>query len=148
MATHLSWRHIELILNGHRFQGWSDDDPPVEFPDIDLVNVVTGKDGAAYYSDTGMLGGEVTIKLLPTSESAKRCLRWLEERDSGARLEFEGTYGDSEIGFSAALRGGALRTCRPATVPDQNFEVVFHFEEIIPDYDAAQFSPAPAVTAA
>ena len=143
MTTTLSSRHINLILNGHRFTGYAEDDPPVEFPDMDLVETVTGRDGAMYANDTAMLGGDVTVKLLPTSESSKQVLRWLAQRQRGERLEFEGEYGDTALGYDVVLRGGVMKTCAPATVPGKTFEVVFAFEELIPNYDGARFAAAP-----
>lgn len=144
MATIFSWRQIQLLLNGHRFTGFADEDPAVEFDSVDLAEITTGRDGTLHADDTGVLGGPVTIKLLPGSESVKQCLRWKAERDRGEHTEFEGTFADPTLGFSAALRGGIFMSCPTMTVPGQTFEVVFHFEEIVPDADGANFSPSPA----
>lgn len=143
MPTILSHRHIELVINGHRFDGYADDDSPVEFPDMELVDTQRGKDGTLYGTDTAMIGGEVTVKLLPVSQSAIRVLRWFDEIQRGARLEFEGNYGDAELNYSAQMRGGFLKRCPAMIDPGKTFEVVFEFEQIIPDMDGARFAPAP-----
>ena len=91
--------------------------------------------------------GEVNIKLLPTSTSAKRVVRWFAERQRGARLYFSGSYGDPEINFHVQLKGGLLKQCPPSVVPNKTFEVIFEFEEIIPDYDGATFAGAPVLAA-
>ena len=145
MPTILSTRHCELVINGHKFTAYADEDSPVEFPDIEHLEHSFGKDGTLYLSDTGMQGGEVTVKLAPSSPSAKRVLRWHAEMIRGMRLSFEGTYGDPGLSYDVTLRGGVLMKSPPSVVPNKTFECVFLFEQIIPNYDSAAFDPAPAV---
>lgn len=145
MPTILSSRHAELTINGHRFTGFSDDDPPVEFPDIELITTMRGRDGAMYASDTAIQGGEVTVKLLPTSQSAKQVLRWMTEILRGGRMLFQGSYADTELGYSVQLKGGMLKTAPPSVVPGKTYEATFEFEQLLPDYDGANFAPAPQV---
>ena len=144
MPNELSHRQCELILNAHRFTGFSDDDPPVDFPAIDLTKIQYGQDGTLYATDTGRQGGEMMVKLAPSSPSAQRIARWFRERQQGARRTFSGTYGDPGLGYSLTLEGGKLVSAPPIVVPGQTYEAKFSFERLIPQMDGAQFDPAPA----
>ena len=146
MPTILSFEHIKLTLNGHTFQGWANEDPPVEFPDIEFLETDWGKDGTLYASNTAIRGGEVMVKLLPSSRSTKKVLNWVSERQRGKRLSFKGTFSDPELGFTVTLRGGLLTQAAAAAVPDKTYEATFTFEEILPNYNTAQFDPKPAST--
>ena len=146
MPKQNSIRHIDFTINGHRIDGWADDDPPYEFPDIDTVEIKYGKDGSLYASDTGIQGGEVMLKLLPDSRSTKQILRWFAERQRGTALEFTGSFNDTERGYSVQMKGGFLKRCPAGTSINKTFEPVFEFEQILPDYDAADFDPPPPAT--
>lgn len=139
MPTILSHRHIKMTINGIRITGFADDDQPVSFPNIEMVDPKFGKDGSLYGTDTGMLGGEVTIKLLPAAPFVKQCLNWMAERHKLVRRTFYGTYGDNQLNFQISMLGGMLKSCTSASTPGQTFEIVFVFEELIPDYDNAKF---------
>ena len=143
MADILSHRDIECIIMGHRVEGWATDDPPIEFPSIDLMNVETGRDGTVYGTDTAMLGGEVKLKLLPTSRTALWFLIRLQERNKGVKRIFAGIYSNIALNYSVSMRGGLLKMMTPIIVQGQTFEPTIHFEELIPDVEAATFSPAP-----
>ena len=143
MPTTLSHRHIVLIINGHRYEGYASDDSPVEFGDNELVNTERGKDGTLYGTDTSEIGTVLTVKLLPVSRSAIRVLQWYTDIQRGQRLEFEGSYGDNELNYSCQMRGGFLTQCPSMIVPGKTFEHMFEFEEVIPDVDGARFAPAP-----
>ena len=143
----LSWRHIKLKIGGYTFKSLANDDQPVVFPNIEMVDVVYGKGGELYGNETGMLGGDVTVKVLPASPDAQTLLTWLAQRQKGSRRTFEGSFGDSVLNFSVELRGGIFKSCTMATSPGAAFEAVFAFQEIIPDYDGANFNNGGPVQA-
>ena len=136
--------HIEVQIDGFSMSGWANEDPPVEFPPIDALEAIFGKDGTLYGNDTGMRGGDVTLKFLPTSAGAQWWLQRWSERLKGKRRVFHGIYTDSELNVSISLRGGLLKTCPAAIVPGQTFEVTVTFQELIPNMDGANF-PGRAV---
>ena len=143
MPTELSYSHIDFRLNGERVVGYTDDGDPVEFDNITLAEIRRGKDGTMYTMGTGARGGKVTVRLLPTSLTAKSWLRKHAEILGGARLEWSGEYADSQQGWGVVLAGGVLTEAPPATTPDATLEFVFEFEEIKPNFDAAKFAPSP-----
>ncbi len=143
MTTQTSNRHTLLILNGVRITGFSDDDPPVELPDIELAEETFGQDGTMYVRGTAKQGGEVMVKLLPTSPQTKWLMRKHAEIQSGARVEWEGTYGDPTLNYKTLLRGGVLKSAPPGISPGKNAEFTFVFEQLIPQFDSARFAAAP-----
>lgn len=146
MPTQLSSVHHELILNGHRVEGYADESPPVELETVMLAEVKRGKDGTMYSMGTGSRGASITVKLLPTSRSSAFFLRAHARIQQGAVIEWKGSYGDPELGFSTNLRGGVMTECPPGVTPDATVEIKFEFEECIPDFDGARFAPAPRRT--
>ena len=146
MSTTLSFRHISFQVNGHEFTAWADEDPPVDFDKVDLLEITRGRDGTLYTSDKGVRGGNVTVKLLPTSPSAIRCLQWLNESLQDEDLDFEAIYADSRLGIALTLQGGKLMGCDPTIVDGKTFECTWVFEEFVPDVDGATLAPGPAVT--
>ena len=145
MPEILSHRHIIFRLNGKRLQGFADEDPPVEFPEIDMLDAVFGKDGALYGNDTAILGGEVVAKFQPTSQACIDILRWFAQRQRGSRLAFAGSYADLELGYSLDLRGGLFKMTKPIIVPGETFQATWVFEELIPDVDGVSFDPVPEI---
>ena len=128
-----------LALNGVRIEGFSNDDPPVEFPDIQLVEEMFGRDGHMYVMGTGLRGGDVVIKLLPTSPSIpafmdRHAMMQL-GRDPGF---YYGEYSDRNLGFSTYMYGGYIKQCPPAVSPGKTFEVTLVFQELRPQFKNAR----------
>ena len=146
MPAILSTRHCKLIINGHQFNGYSNDDPPVEFPDIDFLDYEFGKDGGLYGNDNGMQGGELLVKLAPGSESAKWCIRQLARRNRGERVLYSGSYGDVNLNYVTNMLGGRFKMCPPAVTPGKTFEATFVFKQYQPLYDGALFTPSPILS--
>ena len=143
MPNQLSHLHSRLTINGNRIEGLSDNDVPVELPDIELFTVKRGKDGTMYSMGTGAKGGPVIIRLLPTSRSAVLFLKWHSQIQTGMALEFDGSWQDTENGYSSQLRGGVMTEAPSGLHPGKDAEFKFEFEEIIPEMDGANFDPAP-----
>ena len=130
-------------MNGERVEGLSDDSPPVELPQIDLVEETYGQDGTMYVMGTSRRGGDVVVKLLPTSTTTKNWLRDFTRIQNGARISYNGRYGDATLGYATRLRSGYMKQARPGVSPGQNAEFTFVFEELIAEFDGADFGPSP-----
>jgi len=143
MPTQLSNVHHKLVLNGHVVQGFSEDDPPVEFDAVTLAEITRGRDGTMYSMSTGMRGTAMTVKLLPTAPSVPFFMRAHAQIQQGTVIDWSGSYGDSALGASCTMTGGVMVECPPAISPGKTFEVKFEFEQTIPDFDGADFAPSP-----
>lgn len=139
----LSHSHQVLILNGRRISGLASGDNPVELPTITITEETFSSDGIMYTMDTSVKGGEVKVKLIPTSNDVKEFMRDFARIQQGERIAYNGSYGDSELGYNTALRGGVMKMAPPGITPGVNAEFTFVFEETIPEFDNAQFRPAP-----
>ena len=139
----LSHVHSILRMNGQKVEGLADDDVPIELPDIDLAEITFGKDGAMYSNGTGRRGGEVMVKLLPTSVTAKEWLRDHAQIQNGTVLTYEGIWEDANLNYSTVLRGGVLTKAPAGIHPGKNVEFTFTFEETVPQMDAAAFARSP-----
>ena len=135
----LSHQHISLILNGTRVTGFADDDQPVEFDPIELVQERWGDDGTLYLRGTARRGTMMTVKLLPTSPQVSIWLREFARIQRGEAVGFAGSYGDISRNFATLLRGGALKRVPPAVTPGGNMEFQFVFEETVPEHDNTDF---------
>ena len=142
MAQMISNRSARLIINGETVSGLSKDDPPVELPLINLVDEDYGNDGTLLAYGTAMRGGPVKVKLQPTSPQVKSWMRLHAQIQAGAIVNFNGVYGDPRLGFDTLLRGGFLKEARPGVSPKQDAEFTFIFEETVPQFDNAKFSPS------
>ena len=137
MATILSHQGITFRLNGHRFRGFSDDDRPIEFSNPEMFTRKRGKDGTLFAMATGMVGSEIRVRLAPTSPSVVWALGEKAQLNRGARTIYDGIYSDEQFGYAATLSGGIFVSCPPAIEPDTTFEILFEFEQVIPDVDGA-----------
>ena len=157
MSQVLSRAQIELIVNGHRVEGYADEDRPVEFPTGDeMATVQTGADGGVYATSVPMFGGAIMIRLQPASPSVQWFCnekeRWKQDNINGRPITvYEGTYSDPAQGRSATLEGGILQQCPDISEPGITFEIAIYFEKITPDLDSANFaakltSPATLAT--
>lgn len=142
MTTQLSSSHLDLELNGIRFEGYADEDPPVDFDNIELSEAEIGKDGTMSTTGTGMQGAKLTVKLLPTSPTVPKLMSFHAQIQRGARIIWRGTYGDPDLNIFTQLEGGVLMEAPPASMPGKTSEWVFQFEKTIPQYEAAKFAPS------
>ena len=143
MANTLAWKNFSLVLNGERITGFAKDDPPVELPDLEVGDNEMGWDGSLYSSDTGVLGGDVVIKLLPTSKQCGWFLDRLEEHKRGIEVDFHGKFGDVRKGITHTLAGGRFKKCPSGIMPGKTFEVTITFETIKAQTAGAKLNPAP-----
>ena len=155
MATIIEHRNAVLVLGGEtltRVSGLSDDNPPIELPDIPLYETHFGNDGTMYAMGTSIQGGDVKVKLLPTSQTNARWLAVHALIQKGVHMIWHGTYhydtvvGGLQQSWGFTMRGGVLKSAPPGMVAGANGVWTFAFEQIIPDTLAANFSPAPYST--
>lgn len=142
--TQLSHSNQTLIINGERVSALSDDDNPVELPQITLTEENFGSDGTMYTVGTSIRGGEVKVKLQPTSPQVKTWMRDFARIQQGEQINYDGSYGDPELDYTTVMRGGFLKMAPPGITPGVNAEFTFVFEELIPEFDNAKFRPSPA----
>ena len=141
--NYLSHAHQVLVVNGERVTNLATGDNPVELPQIPIVEEEFGSDGTMYVNGTSIKGGEVKVKLQPTSPQVKQWMRDFAEIQQGARINYTASYGDTELGYSTTMRGGFLKMAPPGITPGVTAEFTFVFEELIPEFDNAQFRPSP-----
>ena len=71
MAQLESYAHLECIINGFRFSGWADEDPPFEFDFEESSERTRGADGGLYALGMPTYGGTWTFKVFPTAPPAQ-----------------------------------------------------------------------------
>ena len=145
MPNQIDHRSYSLKLNGVQITGLADEDPPVQLPVIDLNDPTFGKDGLMYPQGTSMQGGDVIVKLAPTSPSTARLLNWVTSIMNGERLRFYGEFGEAGSGTKTwtEMEGGVLKSSPPGIMPGQTAEFTFTFEKLIPHFENADFDPVP-----
>lgn len=137
--------HIECIINGHRVTGLADEDRPFEFQTgEDMADISYGPDGGMYGTNNAMFGGTFTVRVQPASPTAQWGMKekesWKQALLNGeATTVFNGSYADPVQGRNARMEGGILLQCPDMSEPGQTFEIVFQFERIITNVDAATF---------
>ena len=140
----LSHAHIDLRLNGHRFNGWAEDDPPYEWEIEDAVEFKEGQDGGLYGVSMPRLGGVLRLKLAPTSPSTQWCIQQEQLRKNALKQRtrlrtYAGTFADPVQGISYGLSGGAILMFPPTLVAGLTYEPAIRFEEITSEVDGGIF---------
>ena len=154
MAGFISAQNIEVKLKFRGMPeiipvtGFSDDSDAIMFPqDDEYASVVTGADGEILVIRQGNRGGEVTIKLLVTSETTRK-LMGLVSGQLGSdpkvlRVEYM-TFDDSPNNILHTCNDGYLVkfprgvTIGAGAVSPMMF--TFFFETIIPDWSGTSNS--------
>lgn len=141
-----SHAHLEVTINGHEVVGWAEDDPPYEFEEEDLVETKRGQDGGLYGLSMPHLGGDITLKLSPTSPTTQWAIQQKQEfktaeKDKAAQTVYEGTFNDPVAGVNMNLAGGVFVNCPSFPTAGQTFEVMFRFEEFTSEVDGGTFHP-------
>ena len=142
---YLSVVHTTVILNGQEQTGFSEDEDAITMPDEEeLFTVQRGALGDIAAFRNGMRGGQVKLKYLPTSESARLLSVLYERLRSGeALVRFDGTVKDDLNGQSFTLRKGVMvsgpmgQTMGKGSVKPRIF--TFEFEDIEQHWDGVSF---------
>ena len=123
--------------------GWSDDNDALTMPDeFEIMNTRFGAGGELAAFRTGLRGGDVTIKLLPTSPTVKSLMIRLTEVHRGVMMEWTGKIRDTVNNFSYDLTDGVMKsgplgmTLGSGDAANRMF--VFSFASIVPDWDTAK----------
>ena len=141
-----SFAHLDLILNGHRFEGWANEDPPIDWEFDDLNEVSWGQDGGVYLLSKPMFGGYMTVKVFDTSPTAQWLMQQRLQRDNALidKAEvtvFSGSFGDAVQGSSWELSGGWLENVPLVAMPHVTFAAKIGFERITPNVDGGTYRP-------
>ena len=158
MPVFIDHNNAVLRLGGEtieRVTGLSDDNPPVELPEVTLSEQTYGPDGTMYAQATGRQGGEVKVKLLPVSPTVARWLGIYASILKGTRVVWNGSYthhivvvsdsGSRRHEATVTFRGGVLKMATPGVVPGVNNIFTFEFEQIIPDASLWNPTTAPSL---
>ena len=140
----LSNRNIELILEGVRITGFAAVDRPVEHSSEPLITKKVGADGTHYNTDTGDLGGMVTIRLAPNSPSVpfflkKRAIR----RARGFIPSSNGSYSSFEEGKQLEYIGISYEQIPPTYEPGADYEVMLDVEDLDEAADSIALGTSP-----
>jgi len=150
MAQLKSHDHINCVINGHRFVGWSDDDPPYEFEFEDSIEVKRGHDGGLYGSSMPNFGGKFTFKVEPTSPTCKWAMQQEQLRKNAMKNNtaikiYAGSFADPVQGVSWRLEGGLILNFPAVNIANQSYEGVLELEVITASVDGGKFH-APLVS--
>ena len=134
------------MLNGHRFVGWAEDDPPYEFEYEDASELKRGQDGGLYGMSMPSFGGILTIKLQPSSPTTQWCIQQEQIRKNLMKSKaqdriYRGTISDPAVGITAELSGGIIVQLPAWPIGNQTYEGRFDFEEITSQVDGGTFHP-------
>ena len=152
MAQIQSFAHIELILNGHRFTGWANEDPPLEFEQEPSSERSHGADGGLYAKGMPIYGNVMTFKMFPTSPTTQWAIQQEQLRKDShfmgtQQIYYAGTYADPVLGVSYRLEGGIIDLFPAVQVPGLTYEGSVEFEVVTSLVDGGTFNP-PRVTTA
>ena len=153
MAQIESFAHIEIIINGWRFSGYADEDPPVEFEYESSSDRVIGADGGLYARGMPNYGGMFTFKMLPTSPTTQWAIQQGQLRkdshmDGTPEILYSGTYVNPSTGVSYRMEGGVIDLFPATQVPGVTYEGSIYFEVITSLVDGGTFNPPRVSTAA
>lgn len=151
MVLQQSFAHIQCIINGHRFEGWADEDPPYEFDYEESSDRTIGRDGGLYVLGLPMFGGGFTFKMQPNSPTAiwavqQEQMRKDNHRSGDPLRDYAGTISDASTGIKNRLEGGVIMTFPAVIIPGVTYEGSIYFENIASEVDGVQ-ARAPVGTA-
>ena len=146
MAQLESFAHLELILNGFRFSGWADEDPPFEFDFEESSERTRGADGGLYALGMPTYGGTFTFKVFPSAPPAQWAMQQEQMRKDAHKMGnperiYAGTLVNPGTGVSYRVDGGIIATFPAVAVPGQTYEGMIDFEEITSLVDGGTFNP-------
>ena len=143
MSLYFSLEQSTLTLNGTTITGFSEDTDAIEIPSITLSEVRRGADGKMTAATTGDKGVDLSIKLLPTSDSVKFLSSIVEQQKRGARVVFNGSLVNHETGASLSLTNGVILEAPPFPSLGKgntaNMVYIIAFESATGNFEAANF---------
>ena len=127
MAQSESFSHIEVIINGFRFTGWADEDPPYELDPESSSDRQRGKDGGLYGMGMPNYGGLWHFKMLPNSPTAQWGMQQEQLRKDAHFMGnperyYAGTIVDNNKGVSYRVEGGIIDIFPSMSIPGVTYE--------------------------
>ena len=147
MKKPLSIRDYVVTLNGHLVGGWSQDSDAFMPPtDHELVTVERGADGQMAVYASGEEGIPLSIKLLPTSESARFFLQQAQIQRRDGIILWNGSVVNTGQNYSYELKNGVMTRAPVLGTPvgkgaQANYVFVWEFESIVDHLETAKFNP-------
>lgn len=135
----------DTMDHSEEITGWSDDADALTMPDeFEIMNTRFGAGGDLSAFRTGMRGGDVTIKLLPTSPSVIFLMKRLTFiLQPGNRLGWSGSIHDTANKYHFELRDGVM-VAAPLGVTIGSGDAAnrmfrFSFAQIVPHFEDALY---------
>ena len=154
MAIQRSHAHLSIIIDGHRFVSYADEDQPYEFDWPTLRDGSTGADGAHYSRAIADFGCMITIRLSDISPSLQwaiqqRQLHLNAVRDGGEIPILAGSITDLSFGISGSMQGMSIEDTFPGWpgAAGSTNELKFDVELFTPDVAGGAFQ-APLTASA
>ena len=140
----LSHSHIECLINGFRFTGWAEDDPPYSWEFEDAAEFKKGQDGGLYGMSMPEFGGIFRFMMNPASPVSQWAMQQEQMRKNShlnrSRLRvFSGTFSDPVQGVSWRMEGGAILQFPATRVAGVSYEGALQFEQITASVDGGVF---------
>lgn len=141
-----SHNDIECIINGHRFVGWSGDDPPYDFEIEEASERTRGHDGALYGLSRPAYGLVATFKMSPSSPTTRWAIREEQLRKNNERQGrplrvYRGSFRDTGANMAMTFEGGIIVQIPPWSKANETFEFMLEFELVTSEVDGGIFRP-------
>ena len=154
MAIQRSHAHLSIIIGGHRFVSFADEDQPYEFEWPSLRDGMVGADGAHYSRAIADFGCMLTIRLSDISPSlqwaiAQRTMHLNAVRDGATIPILAGSISDLSFGISGTMGGMVIEDTFPGWpgAAGSTNELKFDVELWTPSVDGGAFQ-APLTASA
>ena len=121
--TAISPDNTDLVLNGHKFTGFTDANDAIMAPNITSAEYKWGADGEMLGGSTGKRGEILTVKLLPNSRTFLDFLLPIleQEQASGAKVTFNGGLYYRALNISVSLETVQISTHPPLITIGNSF---------------------------
>ena len=154
MAIQRSHAHLSIIIDGHRFNSFADEDQPYEFEWPTLRDGTTGADGAHYSRAIADFGCKLTIRLSDISPSLQWAIQqrqmYLNAVRQGLTIPIHsGSISDLSFGISGTMGGMSIDDTFPGWPGAANStnELMFDIELWTPSVEGGAFQ-APLTASA
>lgn len=142
-----SHAHIKVVINGHVFVSWSDDDPPYDFESEDAAELKRGQDGGLWGLGMPSFGAVFKFMMQPTSPTAQWAVQQEQIRKNAHKAGdslriYTGTITDTSVNISFSMSGGVIMKFPPVVIANKTYEGTIEFEEITSNVDGGVFSPS------
>ena len=154
MAIQRTHAHLSIIIDGHRFVSFADEDQPYEFEWPVLRDGTTGADGAHYSRAIADFGCMLTIRLSDISPSLQWAIQRRQEYLNAVRQGrtipiHSGSIADLSFGISGTMGGMSIDDTFPGWpgAASSTNEIKFDVELWTPNVEGGAFQ-APLTASA